>query len=71
VLGFESVPGGVPTGSTGGGRGRPRERETRKGKKAPQKAGTGTDPVWRPLLCPCVAMHIAALSPITVLRLNV
>jgi hypothetical protein len=25
-LGFESVPGGVPTGSTGGGRGRPKER---------------------------------------------
>jgi hypothetical protein len=35
--------------------------------KAPQKAGT--DPVWRPLSCPCVA--IAALSPIAVLRLNV
>jgi hypothetical protein len=29
-LGFESVPGGVPIGSTGGGRGRPKERRPRR-----------------------------------------
>jgi hypothetical protein len=32
-LGFESVPGGVPTGSTGGGRGRPKERRLRRAKR--------------------------------------
>jgi hypothetical protein len=31
-LGFESVPGGIPIGSTGGGRGRPKERRPRRAK---------------------------------------
>jgi hypothetical protein len=31
-LGFESVPGGAPIGSTGGGRGRPKEHRPRKAK---------------------------------------
>jgi hypothetical protein len=83
---FESVPGGIPVGSTNGARGCPKERETRRAKgrlkswqrhregrgeaRAPIRdtQGPGAYPVWRPLSCPCVA--IAALSPITVLRLN-
>jgi hypothetical protein len=37
-LGFEAVPGGVPTGSTSGGRGRPEERHLR-GQNVASKAG--------------------------------
>jgi hypothetical protein len=63
--------GGAPRSGTGlpeRGWG-PRGPGTAPPRRAKSLSKAGTDPVWRPLSCPCVA--IAALSPITVLRLDV
>jgi hypothetical protein len=46
--------------SPAGGGGAPEGAVPARGKKAPQKAGT--DPVWRPLSCPCVAPYCGALA---------
>jgi hypothetical protein len=71
-LGFESVPGGVPTGThiTSGGRGRPRGGGARAGQKGASKGWHG--PSGCGGHCRALALRpIAALSPITVRRLNV
>jgi hypothetical protein len=67
-FGFESVPGGVPIGSTSGARGRPKERRRPEGQKVASKVGTvsSVEATAMPLRCYC-----GALAPITVLRLNV
>jgi hypothetical protein len=66
-FGSESVPGGVPIGSTGGG-GEEGEVGALRRAKHRLKSLAVASRVRRPLSRPCVA--IAALSPITVLRLH-
>jgi hypothetical protein len=67
-LGFESVPGGVPTGSTGGGRGRPKERRCG-GQKGASKGwhGSSVEATVVPLRCYCGALanHRAQVGCVT------